>query len=236
MFNEAERILATLQSIAASPQLCNGLELLLVDDGSTDATASVAKQALVDFGLPGRLIHGPHTGKGGAVMTGLLAGTTPVRAFVDADLSTNLPSIQRALAAVQPGQVDVAIASRRHRDSDIQRHQPLHRELAGRAFNLVLRGLGLTRHRDTQCGLKAFTSEAVEVCCSKMTSFGFAFDVELLLIAKREGFESLEIPVTWSDVEGSSVKMWSGAPAMLRELLRLRRLYRPTGTPLPNTR
>ena len=219
-----------MRSIAASTQLCNGLELLLVDDGSTDATASVARQALVDFELPGRLIDGPHAGKGGAVLTGLLAGTAPVRAFVDADLSTDVPSIQRVLAAVQPGQVDVAIASRRHRDSDIRRHQPLQRELAGRAFNIVLRGLGLTRNRDTQCGLKAFTSDAVEACGSKMTSFGFAFDVELLLIAEREGFASLEVPVTWSDVEGSSVKMWSGAPAMLRELLRLRRLYRSAAT------
>ncbi|MGZ0230694.1 MAG: glycosyltransferase [Acidimicrobiales bacterium] len=236
MFNEADRISATLQTIAASRQLCDGLELLLVNDGSTDATASAARQALVDFGLPGRLIDGPHMGKGAAVMTGLAAGTAPVRAFVDADLSTDLPSIQRVLAAVQPGQVDVAIASRRHRESDIRRHQPPQREMAGRAFNLILRGLGLTRHRDTQCGLKAFTADAIEVCSPKMTSFGFAFDVELLFIAEREGFASLAFPVTWSDVEGSSVKMWTGAPAMLRELLRLRRLYRSTAPPLSNAR
>lgn len=226
MYNEAERIVPTLRSLAASPQLCDGLELLLVDDGSTDDTILVASQALVDLDLPGRLIDGPHQGKGAAVIAGLLAATAPVRAFVDADLSADVPSIQRTIAAVQTGQADIAIASRRHRQSDIRQHQPLQRELGGRAFNLVLRSLGLTKHRDTQCGLKAFTAAAVAACCTEMTSLGFAFDVELLLIAERQGFSSIAVPVTWTDVEGSSVDMWSGAPAMLRELLRLRHLYR----------
>lgn len=226
MYNEAQRIAPTLRSIAASPQLCDGLELLLVDDGSTDATTSVALQALSELGLPGRVLDGPHQGKGAAVITGLLAATAPVRAFVDADLSADVPSIQRVLAAVHSGEADVAIASRRHRQSDIRQHQPLQRELGGRAFNIVLRVLGLTKHRDTQCGLKAFTAAAVEACCADMTSLGFAFDVELLLLADQQGFSSVAVPVTWSDVEGSSVEMWSGAPAMLRELLRLRRLYK----------
>ncbi|MDH3753041.1 MAG: glycosyltransferase [Acidimicrobiia bacterium] len=226
MFNEANRIAASLARIASDAALTPGLELVLVDDGSTDATVAVARQALETSGLSGVVVKRDHEGKGAAVAAGTALARGGVVGFVDADLSTDVDAISAVFDAVEHAGVDIAIASRRLPDSTIARPQPRHRELAGRSFNLVLRALGLTTRSDTQCGCKAFTAEAVEITVSGVTATGFCFDVEVLLRADRADLTVVEVPVAWRHADESSVRLLGDAPSVVRELYRLRRRYR----------
>ena len=223
MYREAPHIAATIRTLAGSALDDGETEFLFVDDGSEDDTVAVARTALAAASLPGSILRlGRNLGKGGAVRAGMLAASGGVVAFSDADLSVGPADVVKCLAVVESGRAEVACASREVEGSRLPVRQPPLRELAGRSFNLVLRLLRLTRMRDTQCGLKAFTREAARGIFERLTVTGFAFDVELLVLADRLGLRVEEVPVEWRHVEESRVRPVRDSVRMLADAFRIR--------------
>ena len=226
MYCEAARVPTTIRRLSQSSLNDGRTEFLFVDDGSSDGTDVVVKEASAEAGLPARVLRlDRNRGKGAAVKAGLLEATGDVVAFVDADLSTDIPEIERCFEAVEAGRADVAFASRAHAASVIATHQPPLRQIAGKTFNVTLRLLGLTTHPDTQCGLKVLRQPAATDVARRLTIPGFAFDVELLDLAAQLGYVVEEVPVTWHHVEESRVRAVRDSLRMLLDvvLYRIRR-------------
>jgi len=223
-YNEAARIGETVRWTidylsAESP----GAELIVVNDGSTDATAAVLRDALADAKIQTRLLENfPNRGKGAAVRSGLLAGSKPIGLFFDADLSTPLGEIPKLIEPIAKGEVDVAFGSRALDRRLIGVRQPWRREQAGRVFNLIVRLATRMPFWDTQCGFKAFRLDVCRPILENARTVGFAFDVELLLLAHRAGLRLREIPVRWNHAEGSKVHVIHDSLRMLREVVALR--------------
>jgi glycosyltransferase involved in cell wall biosynthesis len=229
MFDEAERISATLGALAESS--LRDAEFVLVDDGSTDDSRRVAVDQMNVLGIEGKLVALPHRGKGAAVVRGATEASGATIVFLDADLSTDVASVERVVATVEQPGIDIAIGSRRHFDSVIATPQPRARELVGRGFNLLARALRLTTLRDTQCGLKAFTRHAAEVALVPVSTTGFCFDIEVLMTAGRAGLTVVEVPVTWSHDSASAVRVTRDIVPVARELWALHRSARRQGRP-----
>src|SRR6267142_6138361 len=177
-FNEQGRIGETLR-VAIDYLAANAptSELIVVNDGSTDATAAVAREKLNGATIQTRLIENfPNRGKGAAVRSGLLAATKPVGLFFDADLSTPLSEIPKVIEPIADGDVDLALGSRALDRSLIGIRQPWRREQAGRVFNLIVRIATGMPFWDTQCGFKAFRLDVCRPILEKMDTIGFAFD------------------------------------------------------------
>jgi dolichyl-phosphate beta-glucosyltransferase len=223
-FNKASGIAASLETVlsylAAKPFTA---EIVVVDDGSSDGTADAARAALAGR-LPHRVIgRERNLGKGASVREGVLASAGQVILFCDDDLSTPIDELDKALAALDSG-ADVVIGSRALPGSDIRVRQRRPREWLGKAFNLLVRLFVLKGYRDTQCGFKAFRRAAAMDLFSRLETAGFAFDVELLVLAKKLGYRVAEVPVVWCDSRPSRVRMVRGSWQMLKELLRIRRV------------
>src|SRR5438034_2053562 len=205
-FNEAGRIGATVRATldylqGNSPQS----ELIVVNDGSTDATASVTREAFSNTKIETHLLENfPNRGKGAAVRSGLLAALKPIALFFDADLSTPLEETPKVIEPIANGEVDIAFGSRALDRSLIGVHQPWRREQAGRIFNLLVRLATGLPFWDTQCGFKAFRLETCRPILEAARIEGFAFDVELLYLAHRAGLRIREVPVRWNHAEGRS--------------------------------
>jgi dolichyl-phosphate beta-glucosyltransferase len=221
-YNEARRLPPTLARLRdyleAGPDT---YEVLVVDDGSTDDTVSVAQAVAREWPQLEVLTLPQNQGKGAAVREGMLHARGALRAFSDADLSTPIEELPR-LRSHLGGACHVAIASRDAPGSDIQVHQPRWREFMGRTYNRILRLLVLPGIRDTQCGFKLFTSEAAEACFAPLETFRFGFDAEVLVRAHRRGWEIAEVPVRWRHVEESRVGGIGDALRMLYDLVMLR--------------
>ena len=223
-YNEAARIgdsvRVTLDYLAAESS--DG-ELIVVNDGSTDATSTIVRDTLECAEVRTRFLENfPNRGKGAAVRTGLLAATKPIGLFFDADLSTPLREIPKVIEPIADGDVDLAFGSRALDRKLIGIHQPWRREQAGRIFNLIVRLATGMPFWDTQCGFKAFRMDVCRPILEKAHTIGFAFDVELLFLAYRAGLRLREIPVRWSHTEGSKVHVIHDSLRMLREVIALR--------------
>lgn len=200
-------------------------EIIVVDDGSSDRTREVAMEHLVGFPNAKVLRNEPNAGKGYSVRRGMLAARGEYCLFSDADLSTPIDEFDKLEAAHQAGAA-VAIGSRALADSRIEKHQPLTRELAGRAFNLFIRTFIMHGIRDTQCGFKSFIRETVLPVFGRQTIDRWGFDVEVLYIAKQLGFSVVEVPVRWINDEATKINAASDGFKMLGEALTARRLHR----------
>ena len=211
---------ATLDYLAAqNPEA----ELVVVNDGSTDATSKIVREALTGAKIQTQLLENfPNRGKGAAVRTGLLAATKPIGLFFDADLSTSLSEIPKVIEPIAKGEVDLAFGSRALDRKLIGVHQPWRREQAGRVFNLIVRIATGMPFWDTQCGFKAFRLNVCRPILERAHTIGFAFDVELLFLAWRAGLRLREVPVRWNHAEGSKVRVIQDSLAMLREVIALR--------------
>src|SRR3984893_3324097 len=223
-YNEAARISGAVRPTLnyLSSESPNS-ELIVVNDGSTDSTATIVREALADAKIQTRLLENfPNRGKGAAVRSGLLAATKPIGLFFDADLSTPLTEIPKLIEPITKGEVDVAFGSRALDRRLIGVHQPWRREQAGRVFNLSVRLQTGRPFLDTQCGFKAFRLEVFRPILEKAHTIGFAFDVELLFLAYRSGLRLREVPVRWNHAEGSKVRVVHDSLAMLREVIALR--------------
>jgi len=224
-FNEEARIgqtlRVTLDYLAANAPES---ELIVVNDGSTDATGAIARERLKSTEIVTRLLENfPNRGKGAAVRTGLLAARTPIGLFSDADLSTPLVETPKLIDLIAHGDLDIAIGSRALDRSLIGVHQPWRREQGGRVFNLLVRLATGLPFWDTQCGFKAFRLETCRPILEAARIEGFAFDVELLYLAHRAGLRIREIPVRWNHAEGSKISFFRDSLGMLREVNTVRR-------------
>lgn len=223
-YNEAERIGASLrQTVAYLKENALGSEVVVVNDGSTDATSSVVREALAGASIETQVLENfPNRGKGAAVRRGLLAATRPIALFYDADLATPLSEIPKVVEPIANGDADIAFGSRALDRKLIGTHQSWVREHGGRLFNLVVRLTSGLPFWDTQCGFKAFRMERCRAIVQRAHVIGFAFDVELLYLAQKAGLRLLEVPVCWNHIEGSKVHFVRDSLGMLREILALR--------------
>src|SRR5882724_10814922 len=231
-FNEAGRIGETLRlTLEYLASNAAESELIVVNDGSTDATAAIARERLKDARVETRLLENfPNRGKGAAVRAGLLAAQKPIGLFFDADLSTPLEETPKVIEPIVRGEVDIAFGSRAIDRSLIGQHQPWRREYAGRVFNLLVRVATGLPFWDTQCGFKAFRLDVCRPILEAARVDGFAFDVELLVLAQRAGLRIREVPVRWNHAEGSKVSFFRDSLRMLREVITLRMASHPERT------
>jgi dolichyl-phosphate beta-glucosyltransferase len=220
-FNEAEGIGTCLARLReALPDLVPSWEILVADDGSTDDTRGAAAAAA--GGDPRvRVLALPHRGKGSAVRAGLLAAAGQWRFMADADLSMPPGDLRRFLAIVESGAPDEILIGSREAAGGVRLDEPRSRYLIGRAFNALVQLVAVPGVRDTQCGFKLLSARAVAAICPYLRTDGFAFDVELLFLARRAGFSIREVGVTWRCRQDSRVALGRGASAFV-DVLRVR--------------
>ena len=224
-YNEEERLPASLGAIsaylAARPSAPR-VEVLVVDDGSADATAARAEEAGRRHRLDLRVLRLPqNSGKGFAVRAGCLEAAGRRILVSDADFSTPIYEWEKLAAA----NAHVAIGSRAVDESLVKERQSLYRTAMGKLFNRLVRLLLVPGIRDTQCGFKLFTREAARDVFSRAVVDRFAFDVEALALARLLGYAVVEVPVLWFNSPDSRVTLRGGAEAYL-ELFRIRRRLR----------
>lgn len=220
-YREPDRIGTTVRRIhdeLADVAADGGLEVIVVDDGSSDDTADLALEA----GAEQVLVQPRNRGKGAAVRAGMLASRGRVVAFTDADLAYDPPQLRRALEAVEAGW-DVVIGNRRHADSEVARATGL-RALGSRVVNRLSAAVLLAAPRDTQCGLKAFRGDVARRLFAHTRVDGFAFDIEVLHLVERAELALGEIPVRLDETGASStVRVGRDVVQLVVDLLRVRR-------------
>jgi len=209
-FNEEARIGRTIAEIMAEiDRLSLESELIVVDDGSSDRTASMVEQAArADSRV--RLIRASHAGKGATVRRGMLEASGEWRFLADADLSMPITELTRFLDRVQRDGVDVLVGSREATGAK-RVGEPWARHFVGRVFNWMVKLLVLRGINDTQCGFKLFSGRAAQALFPLQRLDGFGFDVEILFLARRAGFAIREVPLTWVYGRESKVSLASGA-------------------------
>ena len=221
-YNEVDRLPGTLERLRA--HFDSGgeeYEVIVVDDGSIDATDASAERVARSWPQLRLIRLARNSGKGAAIRTGILDARGEHRAFSDADLSTPIEELGRLRAHLQ-GRCHVAIASRAADGARIEVHQDRRREIMGKTYNRLIRLLVLPGIRDTQCGFKVFTAEAAEACFTPLRTQRFGFDVEVLVRARRHGWAIAEVPVRWRHVEASRVHPLRDSSRMLLDLLMIR--------------
>jgi glycosyltransferase involved in cell wall biosynthesis len=221
-YNESARLGATLEKVLAYVHAQGwDAEIIVVNDGSRDNTADIVRSfakknpALRLFENPG------NRGKGYSVRNGMLNARGRIVLFSDADLSSPIEEAPKLFLALEAG-ADIAIGSRWLRAETQTQRQPLHRQLFGRIFNLILRlTLGL-QFADTQCGFKAFKQPAVQAIFPRQRIERWGFDPEILFLARKLKFKVQEISVAWAHREGTSINPLVDGSRMFVEMLRIR--------------
>jgi dolichyl-phosphate beta-glucosyltransferase len=223
-YNEEVRLPPTVESIHEFVTRHGyDAEIIVVDDGSTDRTFDAAAALQHRFSELRVLKQPRNLGKGAAVRAGVLASRRRTILFSDADLSTPIASLERLWPWLDRG-YEVAVGSRSAPRSEVLRHQSFLRENMGRVFNRIIGLLGLRGFRDTQCGFKLFRAEAGKHLFRALKTRGFAFDVEILIRARRLGFKVAEVGVQWINSPDSRVHAFRDSARMLVEVLKLRGL------------
>lgn len=228
-YNEQERLGNTLNAILSyldSKPI--RAEVLVVDDGSSDATSDLAAETLGR--RRGRVITNvENRGKGYSVRRGITEARGRWVLMCDADLSTPIEEYARLAETARDRDLDIVIASRGLPESQIEVYQNAIRQTMGKTFNLIVRSLTGLQLRDTQCGFKLMDRNRVLPIVEKSIIDGFAFDVELLYVASRFGLSIAELPVVWRNSPDSRVGMATAPPAMMIEILRVLWRFRRGG-------
>jgi len=220
-YNEATRLRNSLPEILDYlNRETSDSELIVVDDGSTDNTANVAREILANSGRVRASVvsYQSNLGKGRAVRLGLQASRGDVALFTDADLSTPISETPKLVEPITSGDCDLAFGSRALDRKLIGVHQPWRREQGGRVFNLAVRLATGLPFWDTQCGFKAFRMAVCRPLIEGATIDRFGFDVELIYLAYRAGLRLREVPVRWDHNEGSKISLFSDSFKMLNEV------------------
>jgi dolichyl-phosphate beta-glucosyltransferase len=226
-FNESERIGPALDELLGylrrrgdsardgapgSGRLPDRIEILVVDDGSTDGTADLVEAHAATTAIEGIGLHVlrvPHGGKGAAVRAGMLAAAGDLVVFTDADMATPPDQIPLLVEALDDH--DVALGSRIQPDgSDMRATQPGYRRLLGKTFHLLASLWVVGPVQDTQCGFKGFSREAALDLFSRQQVTSIVFDVELIYLARRRGYRLAIVPIRWYDKRGSRMRASPG--------------------------
>jgi dolichyl-phosphate beta-glucosyltransferase len=225
-FEEGERLGSSVRAIIGYVRDKDlNAELIVVDDGSRDRTAEVARTEAADIEFPSLHVirYQQNRGKGFAVSTGLRAASADVALFSDADLSTPIEEMPKLVDPILAGEFDVTFGSRALDRSLIGTHQPWRREQGGKVFNLVVRMMTALPFWDTQCGFKAFNLIRFRPLLDVVTIERFGFDVEFLYVANMNGLRLKEIPVRWNNDDRSKVKVLRDSLRMFDEVRQIRR-------------
>jgi len=223
-YNEESRLPKTLDRILEwlHEQRFKFKEVIVVDDGSRDGTAGVVEEYSKPPS-PVRLLRNPgNRGKGYAVRHGMLEAGGQWVLYTDADLSAPIEEAQKLFSAAAGQNAVIAIGSRAVDRSLVAVHQSCFREYSGRFFNRVMRAITGLPFLDTQCGFKLYRSDAAKEVFSRQEQDGFSFDVEDLVIAQKLGLRAVEVPVRWSNVEGTKVTLAQGLRSFT-DLLQVRK-------------
>jgi len=221
-FNEEKRLPETLAGVAKYLEKQGyEYEILVVSDGSRDRTVEKVRGLMNQIKNLRLIDNKENHGKGYVVRQGMLEAEGDYRLFMDADNSTSIEHIEKMWPEFEKGN-DVVICSRDIKGSVIAVPQPLWRKRLGDLFNLIVQTIsGLWGMWDTQCGFKGFTKEAAQEIFSKATINRWAFDVEVLVLARKHGFQIKEVPVTWINDSHSRVS-FGGMIHMLLEVAQIR--------------
>jgi len=221
-YNEADRLPRYLPDVIEyCSALAGGGEVLVVDDGSQDSTASYVEALAASAPVLRLVRQARNMGKGAAVRSGVMAAKGQYILFADADGATPIAEASRLLQAAQEGS-DVVIGSRKVAAESVRRERSLLREFIGSTFYRITNLLAVPGIEDTQCGFKLFRRAAAERIFPRLQENGWAFDVEILFLAQKYGFIIEEIPVNWTAIEGSKLRP-KDAIRMLLALMRIRR-------------
>ncbi len=229
-YNEERRLPASLVDVKTFfTKMPLSLEVLVIVETSSDKTLEKAREVVKHDPRFTIVDNRVHKGKGFAVKSGMLKARGEIVFFMDADLSTPLAEIIKFLGhfADNP-KTDVIIGSRADAKSQVVKRQTLFRQTLGRGFNKFVQLFGIRGIKDTQCGFKAFRARACREVFSRQTLNGFAFDVEVLLLAQKMGFKIDILPVRWVNSTDSKVRIFIDPLKMLFDLLRIRHLVRKT--------
>jgi len=224
VYKEQQRLDKTLDKVQAfidaAPK--GTVDAVFVDDGSPDESAALI-HGLINARSDPRisLLRYPvNQGKGFAVKTGVMEAVGDLILMSDADLSTPLEDWRRLYAAIQSG-ADIACGSRAVPGAHVGKPPPLHRRFLSRVFNLLVRLAGVRGIRDTQCGFKLFKGDVAKRVFGQLHVRRFAFDVEMIALARDMGYRVVEVPVSWDYSGHSTVRLFSSGCHMLFDLLRL---------------
>jgi len=222
-FNEELRLLPTLERLHAHlAAQAMSYEIVVVDDGSRDGTCKVVEAAAAR--IPNIVLERqrPNRGKGAAVRRGMLAARGQIRVMWDADCSMPPGELPRLLAPIVAGKAEIAIGSR-YAEGARTVKQPRYRVWWSRLCNKFIQRFLVPRVLDTQCGFKAFTSAAALNLFGSATIDGWAFDLEILALARRRGFAIEEVGVEWKDDGNSRVNPLKDFWKVIREAMTIRR-------------
>ena len=222
-YNEGARIASTLEQVLGYLGARDySWEVALADDGSSDHTADEVARVAAQWGVGSRLryLPLPHRGKGWAVRQGMMQAEGEYRFMCDADLAMSIDQLERFLPPVAE-EYQVAVGSRSIPGAS-RTGDPRLRHVAAQGFSLVVRSILPSGISDTQCGFKCFHGEAAHRLFSMQKLDGFAFDAELLFLARRLGLRIIEVPIDWHGSTESSVRPVRDALCMTRDLLRVR--------------
>ncbi len=225
VYNEERRVAEALRRIEAYMALKNWQwELLVSSDGSTDATDRIVSERAKAEPRIKLLAASPNKGKGAATRRGMLAAYGKYVLMTDVDLSSPIKESDKLIEAIAGG-YDAAIGSRaiRHDGADVQ--QSAKRRFSGRLFNFFVRFFVTAEFRDTQCGFKCFTRDAAQKLFSEQKLDGFAFDVEILYLAKKNGLKVAEVPVMWRQGTDSKVNIFKDSFAMVGDLMKIKKMH-----------
>ncbi len=224
VYNESARLRKSILRLKTFLDSLNyPTEVVMVIEKSSDDSEVVARKAIATDMRFLIISNAVHRGKGYAVKTGVLKSKGTYIFFMDVDLSTDLSAVKEFVYyfEVHPS-TQVLIGSREHTDSKILIPQNILRRNMGRTFNKLIRIIAINDYKDTQCGFKAFRKPAAMKLFGLQSSDGFAFDVELLMLAKKMNYKTHILPVIWSNSEESKVGIVSGSLSMILDVCRIK--------------
>ena len=225
-FNEGSRLASGLQRLMESISP-DDTEIIVVDDGSSDDTADIARRQLEGWPQSSVVSLPQNRGKGAAVKAGVIRARGGVIAFIDADMATDPSDLSYLLRAVEHSHV--AVGSRAH-EASLVSDRGIHREVMNRTFGTLVASMTHLPYMDTQCGFKAFRGPIAKLLVHGAQVDRFAFDVEMLDLAARLGLRIEEVPVRWTDIAGSHVRPVRDGLQMAGDIARMRLMRR---TPPP---
>jgi glycosyltransferase involved in cell wall biosynthesis len=216
-FNEEKRLPETLALVRDWVERQKfSVEVLVVDDGSTDGTVAVVEEIMQRFPELRVITNQANKGKGGVVAQGMLAAHGEWRLFMDADASTPIAEVHKLLN--HTGAFEVIIGSRYLHPDSIKVKQPFKRRVVSRLWNVVIQTSLLPGIRDTQCGFKLFSAAAAQAIFAKQKVDGWLFDVEILTIARHLSYAIKEVPVDWYDSRDSKLRAMKAGMRALKDL------------------